>query len=342
MRTLYRALCVSAALFAFAGCFQKANGSGDETALVVASPHPLVLIVPVIENFENETGIRVELVQGGTKEILKNLQMHPDASPYDVLWGGSYASVLPASSLFDSYVGVNEAHIRSEYKNVEGMLTRFSDVPSVLMVNKKRLGDVSVSGYSDLLNPKLKGAIAFGNPETSSSAWEHVINMLYAEGKGNPDDGWDYVKKLCANLDGNLLNSSSAVYNGVADGRFAVGLTFEEGGANFAEKDDNIALVYMQEGVVFTPDGVYMPKKIRHKENAVRFIDYVTGKNVQSYIAKKMNRRSVRSDVEVKSLLPAKSGIKCISVDYAYTTSHQSEWVERFLDIFENSRQSDE
>jgi len=166
--------------------------------------------------------------------------------------------------------------------------------------------------------------------------------MLYAAGKGNPDDGWDYVKRLCGNLDGNLLNSSSAVYNGVADGRFAVGLTFEEGGANFAEKDDNIALVYMSEGVVFTPDGVYMPKKIRHKDNAVRFIDYVTGKNVQSYIAKQMNRRSVRNDVETKSLLPAKSGINCISVDYAYTTSHQSEWVERFFDIFENARQSDE
>ena len=342
MRTIYRALCFSAALFVFTSCFQKANGSGDETALVVASPHPLVLIVPVIENFENETGIAVELVQGGTKEILKTLQMHPDASPYDVLWGGSYASVLPASSLFDSYTSVNEAYIRDEYKNVEGMLNRFSDVPSVLMINKKRLGDIALSGYGDLLNPKLKGAIAFGNPETSSSAWEHLINILYAEGKGNPDDGWDYVKRLCGNLDGILLNSSSAVYNGVADGRFAVGLTFEEGGANFAEKDDNIALVYMNEGVVFTPDGVYMPKKIRHKDNAVRFIDYVTGKNVQSYIAKKMNRRSVRSDVDTKSLLPVKSAIKCISVDYAYTTSHQSEWVERFLDIFESARQSDE
>ena len=342
MRILYRALCVSAALFAFAGCFQKANGSGDETALVVASPHPLVLIVPVTENFENETGIDVELVQGGTKEILRTLQMHPDSSPYDVLWGGSYASVLPATSLFDSYTSENEPYIMGEYKNVEGMLNRFSDVPSVLMINKKRLGDVALSGYGDLLNPKLKGAIAFGNPETSSSAWEHLINMLYAEGKGNPDKGWNYVKRLCGNLDGNLLSSSSAVYNGVADGRFAVGLTFEEGGANFAEKDDNIALVYMSEGVVFTPDGVYMPKKIRHKDNAVRFIDYVTGKNVQSYIAKQMNRRSVRNDVETKSLLPAKSGINCISVDYAYTTSHQSEWVERFFDIFENARQSDE
>ncbi|MBC6719259.1 extracellular solute-binding protein [Treponema sp. Marseille-Q4130] len=342
MRTLYRAFLFFVAFFVFTGCFKKAKGGDDSNTLVVASPHPLVLIVPVIENFENETGIDVELVQGGTKEILKTLQMHPDSSPYDVLWGGSYASVLPASSLFDSYTSENEPYIKGEYKNVEGMLNRFSDVPSVLMINKKRLGDVALSGYGDLLNPKLKGAIAFGNPETSSSAWEHLINMLYAAGKGNPDDGWDYVKRLCGNLDGILLNSSSAVYNGVADGRFAVGLTFEEGGANFAEKDDNIALVYMNEGVVFTPDGVYMPKKIRHKDNAVRFIDYVTGKNVQSYIAKQMNRRSVRNDVETKSLLPAKSGINSISVDYAYTTSHQSEWVERFFDIFENARQSDE
>lgn len=341
MRNGSKLTCLACAFFAFVGC-SKHVVRENENALVIASPHPLVLIIPIVENFENETGIRVELIQGGTKEILKTIQMYPDASPYDLLWGGSYASILPAASLFDSYVSANEAYIRNEYKNSEGFINRFSDVPSVIMINKKRLGSLHVRGYSDLLDPRLKGAIAFCNPESSSSAWEHVINMLYAMGNGNPDDGWEYVEKLCDNLDGVLLASSSAVYEGVADGQFAVGLTFEEGGANFAEHDSNVALVYMEEGVVFTPDGIYMPKKIQHRVNAVKFIDYVTGLDVQNYISKQMNRRSVRDDISPRNLLPEKSKVNCISVDYAYATSHQSEWVHTFLDIFENGRHSHE
>ncbi len=43
------------------------------------------------------------------------------------------------------------------------------------------------------------------DPSTSSSASEHLINMLYAMGDGDPEKGWDYVRKFCENLDGVLL-----------------------------------------------------------------------------------------------------------------------------------------
>ena len=85
----------------------------------------------------------------------------------------------------------------------------------------------------DLLNPALKGQIAFNDPTTSSSSFEQLVNMLYAMGDGNPENGWDYVEKLYANLDGKLLGTSSAVYKGVADGEYTVGLTFESAAANY-------------------------------------------------------------------------------------------------------------
>ena len=101
------------------------------------------------------------------------------------------------------------------------------------MVNTRLLGDLTIEGYEDLLNPELKGRIAMCSPSSSSSAWEQLINMLYAMGEGEPEEGWDYVEEFIANLDGVLLESSSEVYQGVADGRFTVGLTFEEGAAHY-------------------------------------------------------------------------------------------------------------
>jgi len=296
----------------------------------VASPHPLALINPIIENFENESGIDVEVVQGGTGEIIARLRRYPDSPPCDVLWGGSYTTVFPFSNFFDDYKSCNESFIPDSYKNTEGMFTRFSNVPSVLMINKRRLGSIKVEGYADLLNPLLKGQIAFADPETSSSSWEHLINMLFAMGNGNPENGWNYVRLLCKNIDGKLRSGSSAVYDGVAKGQFAVGLTFEEGAANFAENDDNILIVYMKEGVVFTPDVICLVKNAKNPENAKVFIDYLTDLPVQNFISKQLNRRSIRTDVAIKKLFVPIDSINCIKADYAYALENQKKWLDEF------------
>lgn len=83
------------------------------------------------------------------------------------------------------------------------------------------------------------------DPATSSSAYEHLINMLYAMGDGEPEQGWDYVEDFCRNLDGILLGGSGEVYQGVAQGKYAVGLTFEEAAAHYvADRGPGKAGVY--------------------------------------------------------------------------------------------------
>ena len=59
-------------------------------------------------------------------------------------------------------------------KNTEGNLTRFDTIPSVIMVNTDLIGDIRMEGYEDLLNPELKGKIAFADPARllpPSSIW---------------------------------------------------------------------------------------------------------------------------------------------------------------------------
>ena len=99
------------------------------------------------------------------------------------------------------------------------------------MINTDLIGDIEVNGYADLLNPELKGKIVFADPQASSSSFEHLVNMLYAMGTDGQPNGWDYVREFCKQLPNGCVNSSSAVYKGVADGEYAVGLTFEQGAA---------------------------------------------------------------------------------------------------------------
>lgn len=319
-------------VFFLTGCSEK---KVTDENLVVYSPHPIDFITGLVRNFENDTGLHVTVIQMGTGEILGSLALDKDNPRCDVLWGGSLSSVASAAALFEEYTSPNEANFAETHKNREGMFTRFSDIPSVIMVNRNMLGDITVEGYQDLLNPELKGKIAFADPRLSSSSFEHIINMLYAMGQGDSERGWRYVRSFLENLDGKLLTSSKNVYQGVSDGTFAVGLTFEEGGANYAETDDNISLVYMKEGVVFTADGIYIRKGTEHQQQARLFVDYMTGKDVQTYISQVQNRRSVRSDVEIKPSLVSKSVINEISVNYETAGAVKEAWLDHFAAIWD-------
>lgn len=304
-----------------------------DEALVIYCPHPLEFINPIVSEFENRTGVRTFVQTGGTGELLRMVEEHREPA-CDIFWGGSLSTTSPRQELFETYISENEDMARDEFKNREGSLTRFTDVPSVLMVNTNLIGDTVVEGYEDLLKPELKGKIAMCDPATSSSAYEHLINMLYAMGDGDPERGWDYVRQFCKNLDGTLLGGSAQVYQGVAGGRFAVGLTFEEGGAHYVAQGEPVKLVYMEEGVISTPDVVCIVKGTRHMADARDFVDFVTGKDAQTVIADRLDRRSVRLDVDQPDYLPDKDAVHMIYSDMDVVNGNKKRWLERFEEIF--------
>lgn len=317
------------------GSAEEAEDTGQLTGnLVIYCPHSLEFINPLVSEFENQTGIKVEVVAAGTGELLKRVESEQGNPLGDIFWGGSLSTMKPQMNLFENYQSVNEEFIQDTMKNVEGSLTRFTDVPSIIMVNTDLIGNIEVNGYEDLLNPELKGKIAHCDPSKSSSSYEHLINMLYAMGNGNPEDGWGYVEKFCENLDGKLLSGSSAVYKGVADGEYVVGLTFEEGAAKYVADGAPVKIVYMEEGVISKPDGVYIIKDAKNMENAKAFIDFITGKEAQTIITTQLNRRSVRVDVPAPEYLIPKEEINIIFDDPELVVEKKEEWLTKFNDIF--------
>ncbi len=299
--------------------------------LVVVSPHPTEFMIPLVQEFENETGIKVELISCGTSAAIQNVINDENI---DVLWGGSFLAVGPYKDYFYAYETPNREAFMEQYQNVEDEITCFSNVPSVIMVNTDVIGDIKVEGYEDLLQEELKGQIAFADPSKSSSSFEHLVNMLYAMGDGDPNKGWDYVEKFVANLDGNLLDSSSDVYKGVANGTFKVGLTFEEAAFTMIKNDKHISIVYMSEGVVSTPDGIYISKTSSRIDNAKKFVDFLTSRDAQRFMASDLGRRSVRFDVETSNLVIPFEEIKSIEVDKYLVMTRKESWLDSFTTIY--------
>ena len=344
-KRIFSALCVTAMALSLAACGSSSDASADNggseaeaeessNKVIIYSPLTESMIDSMLSKFEEETGIEAECLAMGTGDALKRIQTEAGSPQADILWSGTIGTVKDSSEYFADYVCANEDAFYDEYKNTEGNLTRFDTVPSVIMVNTDLIGDIEINGYEDLLNPELKGKIAFADPAASSSSFEHLVNMLYAMGNGNPDDGWDYVQKFCEQLDGKLLGGSSAVYKGVADGEYTVGLTFEQGSAQYVGAGAPVKTVYMEEGVIFRGDGVYIIKDCPNEENAQKFVDWLTSKDVQEYMNNTQYRRTIRKDVPAGDAMAAMESINVITDDETFSAEHKTEWLDHFKDIF--------
>ena len=307
------------------------TGNENDNCIVVVSPHPVEFMKPLINEFETETGIMVRIVQCGTS---KALEMIEDGEKVDVLWGGSITTVGSYGNFFLPYRTGNYDNFAAEFKDAGDSITCFTDVPSVIMINTDLVSEDQIKGYADLLKPEFRGKIAFADPARSSSSFEQLTNMLYAMGGGDPEKGWDYVEGFTKQLDGMLLDSSSEVYQGVASGKFQVGLTFEEAAITMLKSGAHVKIVYMEEGVVSTPDGVYICKNTENADSAKIFVDFMTSFEAQQVISKDLGRRSVRSDVESSKLVTSKESINIIDVDRKRVVTNNKTWISRFTDLY--------
>jgi iron(III) transport system substrate-binding protein len=141
------------------------------------------------------------------------------------------------------------------------------------------------------------------NPEKSGSAYAQVYGLykLY---------GWDGLKKLIANA--KILDSSSLIYKGTAEGEYPLGVTMEYAAYRYiAGGSKDVGILYPQEGAFDAPEGAAIIKNCKHPEEAKTFFDYLLSKDVEKEIFLKHYRRPARPDVVVEDIaLPKMSEIK--------------------------------
>lgn len=314
--------------------FSCSKKEENTNSLVIYTPATRFFIDRLVEDFKQKNpDINVEIIIAGTAEIIKRIDAEKNDPLGDIFFAANENILKYNSNLFEEYVSTNADNIYDDYRSKEKYITGFMLSPSVLIVNTNLIKDIKIEGYADLLNPALKGKIAFNDPTTSSSSFEQLVNMLYAMGNGNPDNGWEYVQKLYANLDGKLLSSSSAVYKGVADSEYAVGLTFESAAANYIHTGSPIEVVYMKEGVLTKAHSMAIIKNAKHLENAKRFVDYVTSYDAQKIINDELFTRAIIKNLEGSQILIPLEQINDIKEDEEKVDSNKDAWLEKFKNI---------
>lgn len=310
------------------------KGQPEDNKLVVYSPNSEALVKATIPLFEKETGIKVDLQQAGTGELMKKLRSEQNDPIADVMFGGAQSQYMQNEDLFEKYTSPNDSQVIETYQNKSGFTTSYVLDGSVLIVNKKLAGDMKIESYEDLLNPDLKGKIATADPASSSSAFAQLTNILKAKGGYDDDKAWEYVKALFANVDGKIEGSSSSVYKKVADGEMVVGLTYEDPVMTLINDGADVEIVYPKEGSVFLPATSGIVKKAKHMENAKKFIDFLLTQKMQDIYGTETTNRPVFKEVKTGDSMKPMKEINTIEEDAEYVNEHKTEIVEHYKEIF--------
>ena len=317
-------LCASAAALA-------------EGTLSICSPNSdgLLSIIPL---FEQKTGIKVNVESLGTGDCMKRIDSEAaqEYSTFDLMYGGSLANYVANADLFQDYVSPEDVNLMEAYKNTRGYCTNYTIDGSVLLVNKDLLAEagVTVNGYADLLQEALKGKIASADPASSSSAFCQLTNMLLAMGGYESEEAWQYVEDLFVGQEVAITSGSSAVYKGVYNGEYAVGLTYEDPCATLIKDGaTNIEVIYPVEGTVFLPAQIGIIKNAKNVEEAKAFVDFMLSEEAQIFLAENTTSRNVREVVYNNETMKQLSEIYLIFEDSDYVIANTSALKEKVQDI---------
>lgn len=297
----------------------------EERELVIYTSHKEEVYRPIIEEFEERTGIWVDVVSGGSNELLKRISEETETPGADVMFGGGADSLQAYEECFSPYYCRDWDMLQAEFRSGDGLWTPFSSLPVVLIYNTKLVEEGQITSWSDLFAPAWQGRIAFCDPGVSGSSFTGLVTLLdvmengdnttMAEPNGRENGDNTTMRSLAASLDGRQWQSSGQVLDAVADGTDFVGVTLEETAMKRIAAGEDIAIVYPQDGTCSVPDGAALVRDAAHEENAMQFLNFIAGRDVQQLLETQFYRRTVRTDVEPAGILPAPEEITLMDYD---------------------------
>jgi len=134
----------------------------------------------------------------------------------------------------------------------------------------------------DLINPVYKGELVMPNPGTSGTAFITVSAIMQIFGE---EKGWEILEKLDKNV-AQYTKSGSAPSQLVAQGEYAVGISWDQAVWGRTEKGFPIEGIVPIEGTAYDLDSVAILKGCKNLEGAKKLIDWLGSKEGQTLIGK--------------------------------------------------------
>lgn len=262
---------------------EKAETNFDGRTLnVVATSESYV---PLFDEFTKETGAKVEFLSMSSGEVISRTKA--EGKPMADLWfGGGLDAFMAAKDdgLLENYQSEMTDKLPEEYKDKDGFY--FSKGLTVVgfLLNDSILEEKGLEApksWKDLADPKYKGEIIMSNPAISGTNYAALKGLLDLYGE---EEGWDLFSKINDNIDFYSKRGKDPQEK-TAQGEFAIGIIPVDKMAFDTAKDNNLTVVYPEDGIAWVPEGVAIFKDSENADVAKAFVDFMLGEKAQGMIA---------------------------------------------------------
>jgi iron(III) transport system substrate-binding protein len=291
---------------------------------------PIVMAQQLAGKFEQQTGIKVQLLRSGGQAVLSRLQQEisagrPGADVMTMSDAGA-ANLMAKQGRFEPFRPDGFEKILQKDSHGRWIAQRLSLIGIPVRTDKVAARDVPRT-WSDLKHAKYKGLMVMPDPSFTAI-------QLIVVGTLSQKLGWDFYKALRAN-DIMIVQGHQQVFSTMQSGERVIGAegadprTYAKG-----QEVPNQRMVYPSEGVFFVSAPTAVIKGASHPAAAKVFARFMISPAAQAMIAEG-GIHAARADVAPPAGQPALTAIKHIAIDLDYIEEHAKELKARFSEIFQ-------
>ena len=283
--------------------------------------------VALYDTFTEQTGIVVNLIEGDADQLLERIKAEGRNSPADVLitvdagrlWRADQAGILqPVSS------PVLEQAIPAELRHPEGKWFGFSERVRGIVYAKDRVDPSEITSYEDLADPKWQGRVCI---RSSTNVYNQslVASMIEADGI-EATEAW--AKGLVDNLARPPQGGDTDQIEAIAAGECDVAVVnhyyfvrlLESEAAEERAIGDKVGILFPNQdgrGAHANISGAGVVATAPNKDNAVKFLEYLTTPQAQAYFAQGNYEFPVVEGVKLDPVLEQWGAIKTDAINAA-------------------------
>lgn len=341
MRKRIHAITLMMVVFMLTGLLA---GCGGKPANQAAKPQKLTLycglmedhMVKTIQEFEKETGIKVEAVRMSSGEIMGRIKVEKSNPKASVWFGGPADAFVQAKEegLLEKYVSANAAKVPAQFKDADGYWTGIYIGYLGFVSNQKLLAERNVAppkSWDDLLKPEFKGQIVLANPGSSGTAYTMLATVVQLMGE---DKGLEYMKKLHGQIK-TYPKSGTAPGRMAGQGEAMVGVSFLHDGIKYREEGmKDIVLTAPVEGTGYEIGSVAIIKGGPDQEAAQKFVDWALSKKGEE-IGQEVGSYQFLPNPEAKTPKQADEIKDTVLIKYNldWAGKHKADLVEKWSNI---------
>lgn len=268
--------------------------------------------------FTEETGIKVNMIQGKAEELIERVKLEGAQSPCDVFITVDAGNLWRAQeeNLFQS-VTSNElaSQIPANLRDADGRWFAFAKRARVVVYDKSRVKPEELSTYEDLATEKWRGRILI---RSSNNIYNQSLLASLVSHHG-PEKAEEWAKGIVANMarepKGGDIDQIKALTAG--EGDIAISNTYyfarmlSEG--EMKDKLGNLAVFFPNQGdrgTHINVSGAGVATHAPNRDNAVKLLEFLISPEAQKIFAGANHEYPVRAGAELSPIIAGWSSFK--------------------------------